>query len=193
VYSGSDIARVPKKPGVYSLVRSVKNQSTTEWVYTGMSGNLRERVGQHLLQQTGTYSGNKNAASVNLERLTHVRWWDISHIDWPDDVTTEYVDSKKQVKVAKKGEKDWKQFLAGAAEIIIKNRYPPMIDDQAKPKGLAPDVAKSPKFQEEIEKIIEKYSETELPSLENLHRRINQMDSRILALEKLIENLDTES
>jgi hypothetical protein len=162
----------------------VKNQKSTEWIYTGMSGNLRDRVGEHLVQQTGTYSGNKNAASVNLERLTHVRWWDCSHIEWPSDVT------KPE---PKKGSKEWKQAIAGGAEIIVKNRYPPMLDDQAKPRGLAPDVAKSPKFQEEIEKIIGKYSETELPSLENLHRRINQMDSRILALEKLIENLDSES
>lgn len=181
MYSGSDIAQVPKKPGVYSLVRSVKNQNSTEWVYTGMSGNLRDRVGQHLTQQSGTYSGNKNAASINLERLTHVRWWDCSHIPWPSDI--------EQMEPG--NEKVWKQAIAGAAEIIIKKRHPPMLDDQAKPKGLSPEVAKSTEFQHQIEKIIEGYSELELPSLENLHRKIDDMGSRLSALESMLEKLDS--
>ena len=117
MYSGSDIAQVPKKPGVYSLVRSVKNQNSTEWVYTGMSGNLRDRVGQHLTQQSGTYSGNKNAASINLERLTHVRWWDCSHIPWPSDI--------EQIEPG--NEKVWKQAIAGSTSTrtVGGKKWPP--------------------------------------------------------------------
>ena len=190
MYQGSDLEGIPETHGVYSLVRKIKNQRSTPWVYTGLSNDLLMRVKTHLTQQTGTYSGNKNAASIMLDRLTNVRWWDISHIEWPEDVTTEYIDSKKQVKVAKKGTKAWKQFLAGGAEIIIKKRFPPMLDDQAKPKKLALLISQSPKFQEEIEKIIDNWDEISLPSLENLNLEINDLKLRILALETLVSKLD---
>ena len=190
MYQGSDLEGIPETHGVYSLVRKIKNQRSTPWVYTGLSNDLLMRVKTHLTQQTGTYSGNKNAASIMLDRLTNVRWWDISHIEWPEDVTTEYIDSKKQAKVAKKGTKAWKQFLAGGAEIIIKKRFPPMLDDQAKPKKLALLISQSPKFQEEIEKIIDNWDEISLPSLENLNLEINDLKLRILALETLVSKLD---
>ena len=190
MYQGSDLEGIPETHGVYSLVRKIKNQRSTPWVYTGLSNDLLMRVKTHLTQQTGTYSGNKNAASIMLDRLTNVRWWDISHIEWPEDVTTEYIDSKKQVKVAKKGTKAWKQFLAGGAEIIIKKRFPPMLDDQAKPKKLALLISQSPKFQEEIEKIIDNWDEISLPSLENLNLEINDLKLRVLALETLVSKLD---
>ena len=190
MYQGSDLEGIPESHGVYSLVRKIKNQRSTPWVYTGLSNDLLMRVKTHLTQQTGTYSGNKNAASIMLDRLTNVRWWDISHIEWPEDVTTEYIDSKKQVKVVKKGTKAWKQFLAGGAEIIIKKRFPPMLDDQAKPKKLALLISQSPKFQEEIEKIIDNWEEISLPSLENLNLEINDLKLRVLALETLVSKLD---
>ena len=190
MYQGSDLEGIPETHGVYSLVRKIKNQRSTPWVYTGLSNDLLMRVKTHLTQQTGTYSGNKNAASIMLDRLTNVRWWDISHIEWPEDVTTEYIDSNKQVKVAKKGTKAWKQFLAGGAEIIIKKRFPPMLDDQAKPKKLALLISQSPKFQEEIEKIIDNWEEISLPSLENLNLEINDLKLRVLALETLVSKLD---
>ena len=190
MYQGSDLEGIPETHGVYSLVRKIKNQRSTPWVYTGLSNDLLMRVKTHLTQQTGTYSGNKNAASIMLDRLTNVRWWDISHIEWPEDVPTEYIDSKKQVKVAKKGTKAWKQFLAGGAEIIIKKRFPPMLDDQAKPKKLALLISQSPKFQEEIEKIIDNWDEISLPSLENLNLEINDLKLRVLALETLVSKLD---
>jgi hypothetical protein len=190
MYQGSDLEGIPESHGVYSLVRKIKNQRSTPWVYTGLSNDLLMRVKTHLTQQTGTYSGNKNAASIMLDRLTNVRWWDISHIEWPEDVTTEYIDSKKQVKVAKKGTKAWKQFLAGGAEIIIKKRFPPMLDDQAKPKKLALLISQSPIFQEEIQKIIDNWEEISLPSLENLNLEINDLKLRVLALETLVSKLD---
>jgi len=190
MYQGSDLEGIPESHGVYSLVRKIKNQRSTPWVYTGLSNDLLMRVKTHLTQQTGTYSGNKNAASIMLDRLTNVRWWDISHIEWPEDVTTEYIDSKKQVKVAKKGTKAWKQFLAGGAEIIIKKRFPPMLDDQAKPKKLALLISQSPIFQEEIQKIIDNWDEISLPSLENLNLEINDLKLRVLALETLVSKLD---
>ena len=189
MYQGSDLEGIPESHGVYSLVRKIKNQRSTPWVYTGLSNDLLMRVKTHLTQQTGTYSGNKNAASIMLDRLTNVRWWDISHIEWPEDVTTEYIDSKKQVKVAKKGTKAWKQFLAGGAEIIIKKRFPPMLDDQAKPKKLALLISQSPKFVEEIEKIIGNWEEISLPTLENLNLEIDDLKLRVLALETLVQNL----
>ena len=190
MYQGSDLEGIPETHGVYSLVRKIKNQKSTPWVYTGLSNDLLMRVKTHLTQQTGTYSGNKNAASIMLDRLTNVRWWDISHIEWPEDVTTEYIDSKKQVKVAKKGTKAWKQFLAGGTEVIIKKRFPPMLDDQAKPKKLALLISQSPKFQEEIEKIIDNWEEISLPALENLNLEINNLKLRVLALETLVSKLD---
>ena len=66
-----------------------------------------------------------------------------------------------------------------------------MLDDQANPRGLAPEVAKSTEFQNQIEKIIEGYEELELPSLENLHRKIDDMGSRLSALESMLEKLDS--
>ena len=81
MYQGSDLEGIPETHGVYSLVRKIKNQRSTPWVYTGLSNDLLMRVKTHLTQQTGTYSGNKNAASIMLDRLTNVRWWDISNIE----------------------------------------------------------------------------------------------------------------
>ena len=189
MYSGSDLEGIPTNHGVYSLVRNVKNQKSTPWIYTGLSNDLLMRVKTHLTQQTGTYSGNKNAASIMLDRLTNVRWWDCSHIEWPTDVSREYTDGRGNKKIAKKGSKDWKKFIAGGAEILIKKRFPPMLDDQAKPKKLALLVSQSPIFQAEIDKIIENWNEIDLPSLENLKLKIDNLNLRVLALEGIISKL----
>ena len=190
MYRGSDISGVPRVMGVYSLVRKIPKAKTTEWIYTGMSGGLRNRVAEHLTEQTGTYSGNKNAASLNLERLTHVRWWDCSNLKWPSDVSPEYTDKQGNRKRAEKGNKQWVTAIAGGAEIIIKNRFPPMLDDQANPKGLAFQVAKSPEFIANVEEILENYSQIELPSPEMLHRRIKELEERIRILEDRMDRID---
>ena len=65
-----------------------------------------------------------------------------------------------------------------------------MLDDQAKPKKLALLISQSPKFQEEIEKIIDNWDEISLPSLENLNLEINDLKLRVLALETLVSKLD---
>ena len=186
MYQGSDLEGIPDTHGVYSLVRMVKNQRSTPWVYTGLSNDLLMRVKTHLTQQTGTYSGNKNAASIMLDRLTHVRWWDISNIKWPADVPLEYTDSNKRIMPVKKGTKAWRQFLAGGAEILIKRRFPPMLDDQAKPKKLSVLISQSPEFQVELEKIIDDWEEIQLPSLENLKLELSNLKSRVSALEDLV-------
>lgn len=186
MYAGKDIEGIPSVIGVYSLIREVpKQQKHREWIYTGMSGNLKTRVGEHLKEQTGTYSGNKNAASLNLERLTNVRWWNLSNLEWPNDVENRYINKKgEHVKVDIENKKEWVLAIAGGAEIIIKRRFPPMLDDQSKPKGMALELSKSHDFISKIENIMEDYSELELPSQENLHRKIKELEMRILNLEE---------
>jgi hypothetical protein len=74
VKSVSSISEVPNVPAVYAMYGG---QGRSAYVaYVGLAGNLRQRLGQHLITRDSSIVTGVSAASLNPDLVTKVQWWE---------------------------------------------------------------------------------------------------------------------
>ena len=72
MYDTRSFSKVPEKPGIYALYDGFLGNKC---VYVGKSGNIKNRIRDHLILRISTVTAGFTATSINVENLTRVRWW----------------------------------------------------------------------------------------------------------------------
>lgn len=74
----TSMSEVPNVPAVYAMYGG---QGRSSYVaYVGLAGNLRQRLGQHLVTRDSSIVTGVSAASLNPDLVTKVQWWE--HADF---------------------------------------------------------------------------------------------------------------
>ena len=165
IYTGSDLAAIPKKPGAYALVslnpRASRNKE--QILYIGHSGGsgLKARLKQHLVELTGTWTNGKHAVIIDVNQVDVVYYW-----------------LAKPLNTYAQGSSD--KVIAEAIEKIAKEKYQPMITDSSPPSQAAVDLSNNPRFLKAAKKHLDENRESlELPSRANLIQSISKLQEKL--------------
>ena len=165
IYTGSDLADIPKKPGAYALVslnpRASRNNE--QILYIGHSGEsgLKSRLKQHLVELTGTWTNGKHAVIIDVNQVDVVYYW-----------------LAKPLNTYAQGNSD--KVIAEAIEIIAKEKYQPMITDSSSPSQAAVDLSNNPRFLKTAkEHLDENQNSLPLPSRANIIHSISKLQGKL--------------
>jgi hypothetical protein len=86
MYPPSCLSEIPQKSGIYLLIQDLSSRSHP-YQYIGHAGDLRERLKQHLCEDSGTFTGEKKAVVLKPEKLIDVAYFVTEDfLDWPESV-----------------------------------------------------------------------------------------------------------
>ena len=71
--SFDELKSLPSFPGVYAF--KGLNDRKDEYSYVGMTGNLKERVSQHLIKRDSSVVTGASAVALNPDKISECHWW----------------------------------------------------------------------------------------------------------------------
>jgi len=155
MYDTRSFSKVPEKSGIYALYDGFLGNKC---VYVGKSGNIKNRIRDHLILRISTVTAGFTATSINVENLTRVRWW-----------TDE-----------KFGDGDY----LDAAETLAFQILNPVLASRGGRLKTNSEFLDDPEFVEEVENIINNpEGEMELLSHARLYQKIIELEERLSNLE----------
>ena len=72
--SFDEIRNLPQDPGIYGL-KSPTDVKDGTYSYVGLSGNIRNRVNQHLVRRNSSVTTGASATSLNPDKISECNWW----------------------------------------------------------------------------------------------------------------------
>ena len=183
MYPPSCLSEIPQKSGIYLLIQDLSSRSHP-YQYIGHAGDLRERLKQHLCEDSGTFTGEKKAVVLKPEKLTDVAYFVTEDfLDWPESVPKP---KKKKDKSQEKYEKECRKIVAEALEDMAKRhpKFTPVLNDRNNPSKKANELLHCPPFVKKLEQILEnKPSSITLPSARGLYKENKELRKKISVLE----------
>ena len=183
MYPPSCLSEIPKKSGIYLLIQDLSAQSHP-YQYIGHAGDLRERLKQHLCEDSGTFTGEKKAVVLKPEKLTDVAYFVTEDfVKWPKSVSKP---ENKKKKPEDKYEKQCRKIIAEALEDIAKRHptFSPVLNDRNNPSKKAIELLNCPPFVKILEQILDNNPITiSLPSARGLYKENKELKKRISVLE----------
>jgi len=154
----SSISKLPTCPAVYALYGG-KGRGVYV-AYVGTSKSLKQRIGQHLVNQDSSVTTGTSAVGLNADYVTKIAWWEHSGFDDPD-------------------------FLR-AAELVAFDVLDPALRSRGQVTDRAKDLHGSKDVHREMTAVFqaEPAGALNIPSLEEALNRIDELERRIAALEK---------
>lgn len=151
------ISDLPAKPAVYALYGGAGRSSYV--AYVGITGNLKNRITQHLVRRDSSVTTGTSAATLHADLITEVRWW-------------------------RKGLGQGK-ISREAAEIIALEVLDPALRSRGRTRGDALKRARDRAFRARMEELFDGEPEGRLiiPDLLSAMGRISDLESRVRALE----------
>ncbi|SVD97943.1 uncharacterized protein METZ01_LOCUS450797, partial [marine metagenome] len=148
---------LPKGPAVYALVGG--QERSKHVAYVGVSGNLRQRIKQHLISRDSSVTTGTTAASLNPDHVTAVRWWEDPIFDQRDQLD--------------------------AAEMVAFECLNPALRSRGSRSQAAQKVLKRKGFQAQMKALFsgEPTGEKNIPTLQMALQRVRELEARIEKLE----------
>jgi hypothetical protein len=172
------LAELPKKSGIYIFIQSIGNSHPYQ--YIGHAGNLLERVKQHLCEDSGTFTGNKKAVILNLDKLTAVGYFVTENvIDWPNNIEKP---PRRKNDSEEKYEKKCRKCIAEALEEIAKKNddFAPVLNDRNECSNKAQELIKDKMMLRELNDLLEtEISIIELPDGNSLYKENMKLKDEI--------------
>ena len=155
------ISDLPPKPVVYALYGGTGKNAYV--AYVGVTGNLKNRIAQHLIRRDSSITSGTSAATLNPDFVTEVRWWRIG--------------------------KFRRKVLREAAEIVALRVLDPTLRSRGLATGEASKLAAKPEFQTEMEVLFSGPPEGKLvlPDLQGALDRIVQLEAKVEVLESRLK------
>lgn len=189
MYPASCFDSVPTRPGIYILIQIIsKDAKSHPYQYIGHGGDLKERLKQHLCEDSGTFTGEKKAVVLNPGKLTEVGLFEVpADLEWPSSV-------EKPTKMSgdddKKYLKRCGKVMAEALEELAKNHsiYSPVLNDRGRVTKKAKALLGDEEFKSKLEKILEgELTRISLPSARALYEENKALKARLELLERETE------
>ena len=192
MYPSSDIADVPKKPGIYVLIQRIIRSSAHPYQYVGHAGDLKKRLKQHLVEDTGTTNSTKKAVHLQMNRLTNFGIIPTDQVSWPENV-------ERPLKRKNETEGEYigrcSKIIAEAAEEICKNHesYSPVFHDRSKPKTTPQLLINDKEFKQEINSLlVNGFREFDLSTFPGLSLQVHKLKQENKNLKQKILRLERE-
>jgi len=152
-----EIASLPQVPCVYALISGTP--SNRNIAYVGITGNLRVRIKQHLIDRDSSISTGTSAAMLNPDYVTEIQWW-----------TSPIMKSK---------------IGREAAEIIALDILQPTLQSRGSHSRAARAKSRTKPFVDDVTKLITSNSTGSLsiPTLVNIVSRLSELEERLDRLE----------
>lgn len=147
----------PKTPAIYVMYAGKKESHVA---YVGLASKLQSRLYQHFVKRDSSVMSGGSATGLNPDYISKVIWWEHEL----------FVD------------KDTRQ----AAELVAFGFFDPTLKSRGKPTKNAKKISNDPAFKKEMSQLFESepngvyYPQT----LDNLHKRIIELEKRVSLLEK---------
>jgi hypothetical protein len=69
---------IPNSPGIYALY---SGESRRYVAYVGIAGNLKNRIGQHLVRRDSSVTTGTGAVRLDPDHVREVAWWSSPFFD----------------------------------------------------------------------------------------------------------------
>ena len=69
----SFISSLPKVAAIYAMYGGTQTRKYV--AYVGITGNLKDRIIQHLVRRDSSITTGAQAVSLNPDKVTEIRWW----------------------------------------------------------------------------------------------------------------------
>jgi hypothetical protein len=155
------ISDLPLKPAVYALYGGTGR--STYVAYVGVTGNLKNRITQHLIRRDSSITSGTSAATLNPDFVTEVRWWRTGKFS--------------------------KTVFREAAEIVALRVLDPTLRSRGLSTGDASKLAINPEFQTEMEVLFGGPPEGKLvlPDLQGALDRIVLLEATVEVLKSRLK------
>lgn len=162
-----DVRLLPPVPAVYVFFSRESNGRghSSYPVYVGLTGNLYDRIVQHLWKRDSSVTTGTAAVTLNPDYLTELHWWESPR--FADKIT-----------------------LAAAEEIAFK-KFEPVLRDRGRVRKEARALLKEPAFHSYITTLLEGPPSGVLAfcSLEELVPRVEALEKQVADLVKEVAAL----
>lgn len=160
------IADVPGRPAIYALYGG--RGRGLRAAYVGSARELRNRITQHLIRRDSSISTGAAVVTLNADLVTQVHWWE--HASFSDEA----------------------HLLA--AELVAFDTLDPTLRSRGQPQGRAMQLSIDPVFKDEMRQLFhaEPTGLLSLPTLQDALERIERLEERLQALEKLLASRQSE-
>ena len=155
------ISDLPAKPAVYALYGGTRKKPYV--AYVGVTGNLKNRINQHLIRRDSNITSGTSAVTLNPNFVTEVRWW--------------------------RANKFHKKVVREAAEVVALQVLEPTLRSRGLTTGLALELSTDPEFQNQMEVLFSGPPEGTLilPNLTDALDRIMQLENKVETLESKLK------
>jgi hypothetical protein len=155
-----DVRRIPHVPAIYVFYSRDSNARGRNpyAVYVGLTGNLNDRLIQHLWRQDSSVTTGTSAVVLNTNYITEVRWWTIP----------EFTNS----------------HVLQAAEEIAFQRFDPVLRDRGRSSRQAMKLLADDEFCARMNRLFDEEPSGTLAfvSLEETFQRVELLEQRVAEL-----------
>lgn len=155
------LSNLPNSPAVYVLYGGKrKNQHIA---YVGIANKLKQRINQHLIRRDSSISTGVSVASLNVDFVTQVEWWEHPNFSNRD-------------------------FLV-AAEKVAFDMFEPTLRSRGNTPNASMDLYNQANFKEEMKALFNSEPKGKLiiPTLQDAFNRIKQLEERVRKIEKQLK------
>jgi hypothetical protein len=153
-----NISDVPSVPGVYLMYEG------KYVVYVGVSGNIKNRLIQHLVRRDSSITTSASAVSLNPSYINEIRWWE-----------NEAFSDRNALE---------------AAELIAFDIFCPVIRSRGATRKGSIELYNNKEFRETIEMIFKREASGSLKvqNFDSALKRIEVLEKKVSELENIILN-----
>jgi hypothetical protein len=183
-YPSKSLSSVPAMSGIYFLIQDTPG-SSHRYQYVGHAGDLKERLKQHLCEDTGTFTGEKKAVVLRPEKLTSIGYVVTEgKITWPAKIQ---LPPRNPNDGQEKYDKKCRKLIAESLEILAKNSevYSPVLNDRGKVSKKARELYDFEPFKQAIQYLLTRdFHSVQLPSAHGLYLENEKLKEKIQSLSK---------
>lgn len=183
-YPSKSLSSIPAMSGIYFLIQDLPG-SSHKYQYVGHAGDLKERLKQHLCEDTGTFTGEKKAVVLRPEKLTAIGYVVTEgKISWPDEIQ---LPPRNPNDGQKKYDKKCRKLVAESLEILAKKSevYSPVLNDRGKMSKKAIELYACESFKQTMNNLLlSEFHSIQLPSAYGLYLENQKLKVEIQSLKK---------
>jgi len=153
-----DISDVPNVPAVYAMYGG--EDPNLYIAYVGITTSLKDRISQHLIRRDSSVATGTSATCLNPDYVTKLEWW--VYPEFNNEATLQ------------------------AAVLVAFEVFEPALRSRGNISSKAKNIYADTKFREKMRNLFssEPAGSISFPSLQNAWSRINELEERIILLEK---------
>ena len=157
MFDSSLLSSLPNRPALYAMYGG---RGGNKYVaYVGVAGELRPRIGQHLIRRDSSVTTQTSAVTLNPDKVTEIEWWE--NDEFSDRVALE------------------------AAELVAFEVLNPALRSRGNIRHDVRELVANQEFVERIKNLLRKEAsgKLEIPNLSRIIERLQELEKRVRNIE----------